>query len=208
MIEAGRSSHVTICSSDEFERAFFDFPAYNVLRAKLAFGSAVDSKTGENDARKFIPVRYLEADSSASLGISDLVSRLLRGGRVALTGDFGSGKSRCVREVYESLTGKIREAGAFPVAINLRDHWSSSNALEILAGHLGNVGLASSVDNFVRLLNSGALILLLDGFDEIGTQSYDMRVDDRIALRRHAVRGVRDLVQRSKSSAGRVRIFV
>ena len=199
MVEAGRSAHITVCSSTQFERTFFDFGAYSSLRSKLPFGSAVDSKTGENDPRAFIPVRYIADGGDASLTISDLSTRLLRGEKIALTGDFGSGKSRCVREIFDVLSQKTREAGAFPVAINLRDHWSSSNALEVLAGHLGNVGLASSVDNFVRLLNCGGLILLLDGFDEIGAQTHDVRADDRIALRRHAVRGVRDLVAKSKA---------
>lgn len=199
MTEAGKVSHIMVCSSQQFEQSFFDFPAYNALRIDFPFGSAVDSKTGENDPRNFIPIRYEDVDGNGSHSVSDLVAKLLRSAKIALTGDFGTGKSRCVREVYGQLSSKIREAGAFPIAINLRDHWSSSNALEVLAGHLGNIGLSSSIDNFVRLLNSGALILLLDGFDEIGAQSHDIRVDDRIALRRHAVRGVRDLIQRSKA---------
>ncbi|MGR3907772.1 hypothetical protein Q3A80_12050 [Burkholderia sp. SR8] len=199
MTEAGKSAHITVCSSQEFEQSFFDFPAYHALRVDFPFGSAVDSKTGANDTRNFVPIRYEDANGDGSHAISDLVTKLLRGTKIALTGDFGTGKSRCVREVYNQLSSKIRDAGAFPIAINLRDHWSSSNALEVLAGHLGNIGLSSSIDNFVRLLNSGALILLLDGFDEIGAQSHDIRVDDRIALRRHAVRGVRDLIQRSKA---------
>lgn len=199
MVEAGAKVHVSVLSSQAFERAFFDFQAYHRLRSGLAFGSAIDSKTGENDTRTYVPVKYIESDGHATSSVDDIVSRLLRGHHVALTGDFGTGKSRCVREVYAKLAQRVREAGAFPIAINLRDHWSSSNALEVLAGHLGNVGLSSSIDNFIRALNSGHLILLLDGFDEIGAQSHDTRVDDRKALRKHAVRGVRDLLQKSKA---------
>lgn len=199
MIEAGRAAHVLVCSSQEFEKIFFDFNSYCSLRRKLPFGSAVDSKTGENDVRRFVSVRYFDPHSHDYLSVDDVANKLLKGDRIALTGDFGTGKSRCVSEVFQKLVGRVKEAGAFPIAINLRDHWSSSNALEVLAGHLGNVGLSSSIDNLVRLLNSGSLILLLDGFDEIGAQSHDIRVEDRIALRRHAVRGIRDLVQRSKA---------
>lgn len=201
MEEAGRKVHIAVLSSAQFERIFFDFAAYQGLRMHLPFGSAVDAKTGENDTREFVPVNYVEPEDGSPVSIDEVVSRLLKGTRIALTGDFGTGKSRCVREVFASLSTKVREAGAFPVSINLRDHWSSSNALEVLAGHLGNVGLSSSIDNLVRLLNTGRLILLLDGFDEIGAQSHDTNVDDRKALRRHAVRGVRDLLQRSKAGA-------
>jgi hypothetical protein len=199
MVEAGRNAHISVISSLQFERDFFDFSAYDKLRLNLPFGSAVDAKTGENDTRDFIPVQYVQPEDDTPVTIDELAARLLRGTRIALTGDFGTGKSRCVREVYASLSQEIREAGAFPVAINLRDHWSSSNAFEVLAGHLGNIGLASSIDNLVRLLNSGGLTLLLDGFDEIGAQSHDTKVDNRKALRCHAVRGVRDLIQRSKA---------
>lgn len=199
MTEAGNSAFISILSSESFEKSFFDFNGYSKLREKLPFGSAIDSKTGENDKRLFIPVAYSDAESPTRYKVSDLSNRLLKGTQITLTGDFGTGKSRCVREVYEELSKKTREAGAFPIAINLRDHWSSSNALEVLAGHLGNIGLSSSIDNFIRLLNSGHLILLLDGFDEIGAQSHDFRVDDRKALRRHAVRGVRDLIQKTKA---------
>ena len=48
MVEAGKVSHIAVMSANSFERSFFDFESYNALRIKLPFGSAVDSKTGEN----------------------------------------------------------------------------------------------------------------------------------------------------------------
>ncbi|NHN78593.1 NACHT domain-containing protein [Azotobacter chroococcum] len=199
MIEAGKTAHIAVTSKKKFERDFFDFESYDRLRNTQPFGSAVDSKTGENDPRNFIPVKYIESTKKENITIDRIVARLMRGAKVILTGDYGTGKSRCVREIYSSLAQRLNDAGAFPIAINLRDHWSSSNALEIIAGHLGNIGLSNSIDNIIRLLNSGHLILLLDGFDEIGAQSYDARVEDRKALRKHAVRGVRDLITKTKA---------
>ncbi|WP_332607736.1 hypothetical protein [Achromobacter sp. ESBL13] len=199
MVEAGRNSHITVCSAAEFERAFFDFKSYDTLRSALPFGSAVDSKTGANDTRAFIPVEYIDIERDKTFTIDGITTLLQRGAHIVLSGDYGTGKSRCVREVYNKLRADIRVSGAFPLAINLRDHWSSSSALEIVAGHLGNVGLGNSVDNVMRLLNSGHLILLLDGFDEIGTQIHDTRIEDRKALRKRAVQGVRDLIQKSQA---------
>ncbi|MBO9356888.1 hypothetical protein GG851_23105 [Bordetella petrii] len=199
MVEAGRNSHITVCSVAEFERAFFDFKSYDALRSSLPFGSAVDSKTGANDTRTFIPVKYIDIEREKAFTIGEITTLLQRGAHIVLSGDYGTGKSRCVREVYAKLSADVKAAGAFPLAINLRDHWSSSSALEIIAGHLGNVGLGNSVDNVMRLLNSGHLILLLDGFDEIGTQIHDTRIEDRKALRKRAVQGVRDLIQKSKA---------
>jgi len=199
MVEAGQKSHITVCSAADFERAFFDFKNYDTLRSALPFGSAVDSKTGANDVRAFIQVNYIDAERNKSFSIDGIAALLQRGVHVVLSGDYGAGKSRCARELYAKLRTDVRESGAFPLAINLRDHWSSSSALEIIAGHLGNVGLGNSVDNAMRLLNSGHLILLLDGFDEIGTQTHDTRIEDRKALRKRAVQGVRDLIQKSKA---------
>lgn len=199
MVEAGRSSHVTVCSALEFERTFFDFQSYSALRSNLAFGSAVDSKTGFNDSRKFIPVEYVESEKHKKYKV-EAIAKLLQGGaKIILSGDYGTGKSRCVNELFNLLKSNTRGSAAFPIAINLRDHWSSSSALEIIAGHLGNVGLSNSVDNIMRLLNSGRLILLLDGFDEIGAQVHDTKIDDRRALRKRAVQGVRDLIQKTKA---------
>lgn len=198
MREAGQAHSIKVCSLLEFEREFFDFDAYKTLRAAMPFGSAVDSRTGLNDERSFVPVDYV-SQSGKKVSLEDLASRLIGGNRVILTGDYGTGKSRCVREVFTRIAERVTASGAYPLAINLRDHWSSSTALEVIAGHLGNVGLQSSVDNLIRLLNSGALVLLLDGFDEIGTQIHDSRVHDRKALRKHAVRGLRDLIARSRA---------
>lgn len=199
MVEAGKTSHITVCSTRQFERAFFDFQGYDALRTKIAFGSAIDSKTGSNDTRAFIPVEYVDLEKDKKFRLEEIAKLLQRGTHIVLSGDYGTGKSRCVRELYNILRSDTRGSAAFPLAINLRDHWSSSSALEIIAGHLGNVGLGSSVDNVVRLLNSGHLILLLDGFDEIGTQIHDTRIDDRRALRKRAVQGVRDLIQKSRA---------
>ncbi|WP_323885936.1 NACHT domain-containing protein [Aeromonas veronii] len=199
MIEAASTYRIIICSSKQFEKQFFDFDAYDKCRTSFAFGSAIDSKTGENDTRQFIPVNYVKNNGIHNITISEMVEKVIRGTKVVLTGDYGVGKSRCIKECYDLLKNKIREAGGFPIAINLRDHWSSANSLEILAGHLGNIGLSSSIDNFVRLLNSGTLVLLLDGFDEIGTQIHDFKIENRKAIRKQAVRGVRDLISKTKA---------
>ncbi|EXI68638.1 MAG: hypothetical protein AW08_00950 [Candidatus Accumulibacter adjunctus] len=199
MKEAGRASHITVCAAEDFAAGYFDFRSYDQLRRHLPFGSAVDSRTGANDSRPFIAVNYIDVVREKHFSFHQIARQLQRAKRVVLTGDYGTGKSRCVREVYQFLCEHIRDSGAYPLAVNLRDHWSSSSALEIIAGHLGNIGFAASVDNAVRLLNSGNLILLLDGFDEIGTQIHDTRIEDRKSLRARAVKGVRDLLARCKA---------
>ncbi len=111
MKEAGNAAHIRVVSVAAFERDFFDFRAYHELRSKIPFGSAVDAKTGENDARAFISVDYEDVERSDRLNKQEIVARLLRGEQVVLTGDFGTGKSRCVKEVYLDLANQIRDAG-------------------------------------------------------------------------------------------------
>lgn len=198
MREAGESQNIDVCSVDEFERDLFDFPSYVNLRQSRQFGSAVDPKTGTTDERPFITVGYVDKEKGSTLNTVDVVNDLIKRRRIVLIGDYGTGKSRCVREVFRTLSSRTAEAASFPVAINLREHWGSRTALEILAGHLSSIGLSTSFDNVIRLLNSGNLTLLLDGFDEVGAQTFDFRRDNRTTLRRHALEGVRDLISRSK----------
>lgn len=197
MVEQGTESRVTVLSAKKFENDFFDYEAYVRLRIAQPFGSAVDSETGENDPRKYVGVSFSEKPSGKKVDVNGLCDAMIRGGKVVLTGDYGTGKSRLVREAFQELQGRSRAVGAYVVAINLRDHWGSGNFMEILGGHLQRIGLSGSVDNAIRLLRSRNLLLLLDGFDEIGAQSHDHQVLDRTVLRKNALRGVRDLVEQS-----------
>lgn len=210
MTELGTASKVQVLSAQQFESAFFNYESYIRLRMGQPFGSAVDSATGKNDQRKYIGVSFHEKDGKKTHDVDSICKELIKGSRIVVTGDFGTGKSRLVREVFEKLKDAIRSAGAYVIAINLREHWGSLNFLEILSGHLEGIGLSTSIDNAVRLLRSGNLILLLDGFDEIGAQSHDTRIEDRVSLRKQALRGVRDLIQQAKAGVlitGRAHYF-
>jgi hypothetical protein len=194
MVEQGTKSRVSVFSVKQFENEFFDYESYIKLRSNQPFGSAVDSETGENDKRNYVGVEFSEKDSKKKLDVKGVCDALSKGGRIVAIGDYGTGKSRLVREVFKQISADARGIGAYVVAINLRDHWGSGNFLEILGGHLQRIGLSGSIDNVIRLLKARGLILLLDGFDEIGAQSHDTQLVERTTLRRHALRGVRDLV--------------
>jgi len=198
MREAGEQQHITVCSISEFERDLFDFQAYVHLREKHQFGSAVDPTTGATDSRSFVPVEYVDTEKGRHLTIDNISDDLIQKKHIVLVGDYGTGKSRCAREVFSKLKQKSNQAGAFTLSINLREHWGSRTAIEILTGHLSSLGLSTSFDNIIRLYNSGNLILLLDGFDEVGAQTFDFRRENRTSIRRHALEGVRDLISKSK----------
>lgn len=199
MIESGAGSRVSVLSTSQFESEFFNYASYVHLRSTLPFGSAVDSETGENDRRRYIEVQLEEKERHRKVTVSEICAALKRGEQIVAIGDYGTGKSRLVREVFKSLSSNPRETEAYTIAINLRDHWGSGNILEILGGHLERVGVSTSTDNAMRLLASKGLILLLDGFDEIGAQSHDTQLVERATLRKNALRGVRDLIIQSKA---------
>ena len=199
MVEAGAASHVTVLSAKNFANEFFNYDAYVTLRKQHPFGSAVDSETGKNDERSYIDVSLSEQNTHKALDVQGVCDSLARGEKIVVVGDYGTGKSRLVREVFDKLSVKSREVGAYAIAINLRDHWGSGNFLEILGGHLQRIGVSGSIDNAMRLLASRGLILLLDGFDEIGAQSHDTQLVERATLRKNALRGVRDLILQSRA---------
>lgn len=75
MIEMGEKSRIKVCSVSEFEREFFDYENYKRSRIDLQFGSAVDAKSGENDPRPFIDVKYTSEKGKAEIGAQDIVKK-------------------------------------------------------------------------------------------------------------------------------------
>lgn len=134
MVEQGSASHVSVLSAKKFENDFFNYEAYVRLRKVQPFGSAVDSETGENDPRRYVGVSFSEKPSGKKVEVRGICDALIKGGKVVITGDYGTGKSRLVREVFQELEVKSRKVGAYVVAINLGDHWGSGNFIEILGG--------------------------------------------------------------------------
>lgn len=116
--------------------------------------------------------------------------------KIILIGDYGTGKSRCVEAVYNSIVAGRK---MWPISINLRDHWGAKNAPEIIAGHLASLGISNCIDNVLRLLNNGAITLLLDGVDEVGAQVFGVKQGGRSSIRKIALSGVKDLVQKCPS---------
>ena len=119
---------------------------------------------------------------------------LLKTGRkIVLVGEFGTGKSRCLMQVFKNLAA---ENHVFvPVAINLRDNWGYRRFSHIIHNHLDALGLGEFQNTLVRSLRRGNHVLLLDGFDEIGSQSWSgdpARLND---IRKKSLEGVRDLVE-------------
>lgn len=198
MLEIGKSHKIKVISINEFSAKAFDFSSYVLERNKKTFGSSIDPITGETDNNIYIPVSYLTHAEEKRSSIDDICTSLSKKNKIVLLGDYGTGKSRCAREVFQILTNKFLENSAFPLAINLQDHWGAQTGIEIISGHFQRLGLSHSIDRVMQLLNAGFITLLLDGFDEVGTQTFGNSEDKRASIRNKALKGVRDLINISK----------
>ncbi len=121
--------------------------------------------------------------------------QLIDGRNIILTGEYGSGKSRCISEVFAISSAMWAESYQFPVAVNLRDCWGLQRSEEIVRRHFDSLGLDDITPAAVRAFNSRNMLFLIDGFDEIGVQSWSSDDARLRQLRSQALSGVRDIVQ-------------
>ncbi|SDF70051.1 hypothetical protein SAMN05428966_11970 [Massilia sp. PDC64] len=200
MVDIGKPDKIRVMSAASFSQQAFDFKNYVSTRLAGTFGSSIDPITGKPDPNSYIPVSYI-SHSGKSLSVSDVCVKLARKNRIVLLGEYGTGKSRCVREAFNVLSSSFEDASAYPLAINLREHWGAQSGVEIISGHFSRLGLSGSVDRAMKLLRNGSILLLLDGFDEVGTQTFGNSEERRASIRKHALSGVADLLSLSSGGA-------
>jgi hypothetical protein len=140
MVDAGKEQKVTVLSVDRLQQRFFDFESYKVARQRKHFGSAVNPITGEKDETAYTPVTYLRQDTDEDISITTIVD-LLRGSKnVVMVGEYGSGKSRCVKELFSRLAETGADGILYPIAIDLRECWGLKRASEIIRRHFEDLG--------------------------------------------------------------------
>ena len=192
------SNRITALSVEQLEKQFIDYDAYYYVRNQKSFGSAVDPFSGEKDTLPYVPVDYNEAIGARKFNLNQLADTLLRGRRVILLGNYGTGKSRCIQETYRTICEYSALHKHFPIAIDLRDHWGLRRGPEIIRRHFDDMGLSEAANSALKILDKGSVILLLDGFDEIASQVWS---DDPVRLaeiRQQSLSGVADLVRIAK----------
>ena len=194
MVEAGSSQRIRVLTFRQFRQMFFSFDRYENARKQRQFGSAVDPVTGASDDLPYVSVKYSLAGSERFLTMMDIANLLLGGKRIILIGDYGSGKSRCVRELFYHLSEFQKREHYYPIAVDLRNNWGLKRFSEIIRRHCDDLGLDDVSNEMLRVLPSGAFIFLLDGFDELGSQAWSVDTDKLRAIRAESLEGVKDLV--------------
>jgi hypothetical protein len=202
MKDAGTALNIQVLSFDDFANIFFDFPKYSHARLAMAFGSAINPLTGAKDERAYVPVSYVPEGSSKELSLSDIAEMLRDGNKVVLLGEYGTGKSRCSRELFLLLAGTASSSNLYPLALDLRDFWGLRRAPELITRHISDLGLEQSLQTAaIRALNADRVILLLDGFDELGSQAWSDDSEKLKAIRAKSLEGVKELLSRSSKGA-------
>ncbi|QRG08252.1 hypothetical protein EZH22_08065 [Xanthobacter dioxanivorans] len=210
MKEAGRAANIKVLTIFEFSKLFFDFSSYKVGRLNAPFGSAINPITGEKDDTEYVPVRYRVDGSGADIGTAEIAELLKKGQHIILLGEYGSGKSRCIREAFRYMADRADADFNHPISIDLREMWGLKRGVELLNRHLADLGLDKLSGSAVRAFNAGSVTLLLDGFDELGSQAWNNDPARLRAIRAQALQGVKDIIQRSQSGvliAGREHYF-
>lgn len=191
LVESGKSLNVEVLSVEAFSAKFVGSAQYVAARRRKIFGSAVDPDSGEPDRIPYIPIHYV--DSKQKRYTTEEISKLLVQGRhIVLQGEFGTGKSRCLWQVFEQIAKKNEMF--VPIAINLRDNWGYMRFHHIIQNHLDSMGLGTFQSSMVSSLIEGRHVVLLDGFDEIGSQSWTGDPARLSEVRMQSHTGVRDLI--------------
>jgi len=210
MTEAANAAKFHVLSTSQFAALFFQFPRYRSARVGASFGSSIDPVTGNVDTVNYVPVSYSRTDTGKDITVAELKEILLNGQNIILLGEYGSGKSRCIRELFSLLSTDWDTHFKFPFAINLRECWGLQFSDELIRRAIYTLGLDELASAAVRACNQDTLILLLDGFDEMGSQSWSADESRLRQLRALALKGVKDLVMKGNSGcliAGREHYF-
>ena len=195
--ETGRGHNVTVLTYKEFAARFFEFESYRHARESRRFGSAVNPTNGAKDTKAYVDVKYIGVSIDRTFTADDLVKTLRDGKHIILLGNYGTGKSRCVQELFARLSAAEAETLTYPLAIDLRDNWGTRRANEVLQRHFDDLGLSHQASAIIKTLDKGAVCLLLDGFDEIGSQTWSDNPLRLTQIRMDSLAGVRDLISRS-----------
>jgi energy-coupling factor transporter ATP-binding protein EcfA2 len=181
-------------SIKEFGKKLFNYQDYQYLRLKKPFGSAVNPFSGEIDVTPYAQVTY-SGDKGEDYTLEDIAGLIGKNRHVVLLGAYGTGKSRCVQEVFRILSNNTDKNFQFPIAINLKENWGLKRAAEIITRHLSDLGLSGQIDYLMKIYKENSVCFLLDGFDEIGAQTWSDNPEKLKDIRYVSLQGVRNLVE-------------
>lgn len=193
MRQYGDGCKVKVVSLDEFQNEFFNYSNYVYRRKQRQFGSLINLITGDPEENEYVNVTYRDNRTGSDHSIDQIVSLLRARKKIVLKGDFGLGKSRCIKQLFDQISIDTLN-NPYVFAINLRDHWGMKNGIEIILRHFRDLGLDAT--HFIKGFERPNTIYLLDGFDEIGSQSWHSDPKMMPVHRANSVQGIKDLIEK------------
>lgn len=218
MAATAEASKITLLTCKEFIDEFLHYTEYFGARQKRAFGSCIDIDTGATESTKYVKVRYtrhsvgkrFELYGEKSITCEEIAELLKTSHKLILVGEYGSGKSRCIREVFGILAQDSNKSRLYPYAINLRDCPGLKRHSEIIRRHFDDLGLSTVADNILRLWQNQNFVYLLDGFDEVSPQSWSDKPEAIKTIRNASLAGARSIFKEANGGvliAGRGHYF-
>lgn len=195
-----------IVSFTQLFSRLFDARHYIRLRGDYAFGS-VRNPANEDDIQvpqeDYIPTALNDSGSGKTLKATELAVEVVSGGRHILYGDYGSGKSMTLRDVYFRVRDIFTSSRTLrcPIYINLRDHTAQTQPDEALFRHAEKIGFPNPY-SLIAAWRAGLVTLFLDGFDELTPPQFTSSVYTLRQARRFAVELVRRFVEQTPQTAG------
>jgi len=125
MVTTGSGCKVEVLSYDSFSKLFIDYKSYAHVRSKKVFGSSVNPISGEPDEIDYTAVNYVDVQNKTNLNLNGIISCVNSEKNIILLGNYGTGKSRCLRELFSILSLKSQTKILYPIAINLKENWGT-----------------------------------------------------------------------------------
>ena len=197
LIATGQENFVSVFSIEQYFDFLLGHDKYVTMRQTHAFGSAVDLYSGKPDENKYVSVDYFSDDGDA-YSVAKISNEIIKGKTVVLIGDYGSGKSRCVKEVFSYINETRQNHYRYPLAINLRENWGLKRATEVITRHFTDLGLGDLVEDMLKTAFSKGIVYLLDGFDEIGAQTWSDDTTKLKEIRKQSLVGIKEIIQRAE----------
>ncbi|MDE8651240.1 NACHT domain-containing protein [Novosphingobium album (ex Liu et al. 2023)] len=183
----------------------FNARHYIRIRGDYAFGS-IRNPADDLDFRvpqsSYIPTALSDTNSGNAVKAADLAFLSQEGGVFAIFGDYGSGKSMTMRDIYFRARDQFIAARSTrcPIYLNLREHLAQGEPDEVLYSHARKIGFEGP-QNLISAWRAGFTTLFLDGFDELTPPQFAVSVQNLRHARRFAVEIVKKFIEQTPRTA-------
>ncbi|MBV1691752.1 NACHT domain-containing protein [Novosphingobium sp. G106] len=183
----------------------FDGRHYIRLRGDHFFGS-IRNPADDNDYN-VPPSSYIQTalnnvltgENKTALKLSE---QTIGGQRFIIYGDYGSGKSMTLRDIYSRCRDRFSENKTIqcPIYLNLRKHIAQLNPDEALFRHAQLIGFEDP-NRLISAWRAGFVTLFLDGFDELTPPQFGVSISNLKHARRLAVELVKKFFEQTPGNA-------